>query len=273
LTGLVLVGITALGTESLPVPVAWLRLLLGLAHTLFVPGYCLQAALFVRKDDLDGPQRLALSFALSIAVVPPLALIMDRLPWGIRLWPTVVAGGLYVVTCSVVAVVRRRRVPRRERISVDADLDPVGWWAAQDRTSRTLYVVLTVATLVVTLSAFAISLAPKPRERFTEFYILGAQGLAEDYPQEVALGQPVDVTVGIGNREGVLSTYRVAVVNEGRVIGQNDWVALAHGTSEERIVTFTPDKSGEDVEVEFLLYRDGNTESYRALRLWITVTG
>jgi uncharacterized membrane protein len=54
---------------SLPV-----RIPLGLAMVLFLPGYTLIAALFPEKEDLDGIERVALSFGLSIAVVPLMGL-------------------------------------------------------------------------------------------------------------------------------------------------------------------------------------------------------
>src|SRR3954447_12630130 len=43
-----------------------LRLLLGLAYVLYIPGYCLAAALFPGADDLDQFERIALSFGLSV---------------------------------------------------------------------------------------------------------------------------------------------------------------------------------------------------------------
>ena len=46
------------------------RIVLGLLLVLFLPGYSLIAALFPGRDDLDGIERIALSFGLSIAVVP-----------------------------------------------------------------------------------------------------------------------------------------------------------------------------------------------------------
>jgi uncharacterized membrane protein len=45
------------------------RLILGLPLVLFLPCYSLIATLFPRKDDLDGIERVALSFGLSIAIV------------------------------------------------------------------------------------------------------------------------------------------------------------------------------------------------------------
>ena len=60
------------------------RNILGLPLVLFLPGYALIAALFPAKSDLDGIERVALSFGLSIAVVPLIGLGLNYTPWGIR---------------------------------------------------------------------------------------------------------------------------------------------------------------------------------------------
>lgn len=271
LLGLILVGLIAAGVQGLPAPLPMLRLLLGLAFVLFVPGYTLQAALFPRADDLDGPERLALSFGLSIAVIPPIALVLDRLPWGIRLWPIVISLSLFILACSAVAWYRRRRLPEEERFVLTVEVDVKGWWAAQDRTNRVLYGILALALTTAFLSALAIVVLPKPGERFTEFYILGPEGLAENYPREVMVGQPVTVTVGITNREGVPAEYRVEVVNGEHRVGQAGPIHLEPGETDERPLTFTLAEVGDDVKVEFLLYRNGGEEPYRSLRLWLKV--
>lgn len=68
-----------------------IRVALGLPFVLFFPGYTLIAALYPRRDDLDGIERLALSLGLSLAVVPLIGLVLNYTPWGIRLGP-IVAG-------------------------------------------------------------------------------------------------------------------------------------------------------------------------------------
>jgi uncharacterized membrane protein len=272
LLGLILVGIIAAGVQGLPAPLPVLRLLLGLPFVLFFPGYALQATLFPRADDLDGPERLALSFGLSIAVVPPIALILDALPWGIRLWPIVTAEGLFIAVCSLVAWYRRWRLPTEERFLLVVKVDVKGWWAAQDRTNRILYGILTVAVLTAITSATAIVVLPKPGEHFTEFYVLGPEGLAENYPREAVVGQPVTVTVGIANHEGVPAEYRLVVISEEYLIGQAEPVRLEPGETDERPVSFVPMVAGDDVQVVFWLYREGVEGSYRSLRLWLKVT-
>ena len=273
LLGVILVTLIAAGVEGLPAPLPLLRLLLGLFFVLFVPGYALQAALFARADELDGPERLALSLGLSVAVIAPMVLVLDWLPWGIRLWPIVITEGVVIVACSAIALWRRRRLPEPERPLLTIEVDIRGWWAAQDRTGRILYGILGFAITLALVSALAIILLPKPGEHFTEFYILGPEGLAENYPRETLVGQPVTVTVGITNREGVPAEYRVEVVNGEHLVGQAGPVRLGPEETDERPVSFAPAEVGDDIKIEFLLYRDEDesVEPYRSLRLWLKV--
>jgi uncharacterized membrane protein len=279
LLGLLLLGLIAAGVQGLPALLPALRLLLGLFFVLFVPGYALQATLFPRRDDpaasekrsLDGPERVALSFVLSLGVIAVMALALDRLPWGIRLWPIVTAEGIFITTCSLAAWLRRRQLPREERSVLAFSLDTRGWWAAQDRTRRILYGFLAFALLMAGASAVAVLASPKPGERFTEFYMLGEAGLAESYPREATAGQPVTVTVGITNREEVTAYYWIEVRDGLGPIGQAGSLELAPDASDERPVIFVPTELGEDVKIEFLLYRDAGEQPYRSLRLWLKV--
>ncbi len=45
-----------------------LRIALGLLFAIFFPGYTLLSALFPKRDNLSGIERVALSFGLSIAL-------------------------------------------------------------------------------------------------------------------------------------------------------------------------------------------------------------
>jgi uncharacterized membrane protein len=42
-------------------------------------------ALFPKREKMGGIERIALSFGMSLAVVPLLGLILNYTPWGIRL--------------------------------------------------------------------------------------------------------------------------------------------------------------------------------------------
>ena len=86
----ILILTALLAVVILLLPDSALRVILGLPFLLFFPGYTLIAALFPKKSDLDGIERVALSFGLSIAVVPLLGLGLNYTPWGIRLYPVLI---------------------------------------------------------------------------------------------------------------------------------------------------------------------------------------
>ena len=43
--------------------------------------------------------------------------------------------------------------------------------------------------------------APEIEEKFTEFYILGIEGKAENYPEELSVGEGGRLTIGLVNHE------------------------------------------------------------------------
>ena len=125
----------------------------------------------------------------------------------------------------------------------------------------------------VTMLVYVI-VTPKQGEKFTEFYILGPGGMADDYPTRFNLSESGTVIVGVVNHEyaSVEYTLDIALDNESIYPGQQ--LVLAHNQTWEEFVTFTPTKVGQDMKLQFLLYKDGNySASYRDLHLWIDVMG
>ena len=110
-------------------------------------------------------------------------------------------------------------------------------------------------------------------ERFTEFYILDQNGETTDYPHELKAGESGNVILGIINREQEITRYRIEVrINEiiNTEIGD---VVLDNNEKIEELLGFTPATPGDNQKVEFLLYKNGLTEPYNSLHLWITVIG
>jgi uncharacterized membrane protein len=95
------------------------RIILGLPLVLFLPGYALIAILFPRKDDLDGIERIAVSFGLSIAISPLLGLALNYTPFGIRLTPILIVLSVFTIALAIGAWVRRSRIREADRFWVD----------------------------------------------------------------------------------------------------------------------------------------------------------
>jgi len=95
-----------------------IRIILGLPLVPFLPGYALIAALFIRKDDLDGIERIALSFGLSIVITPLLGLALNYTPFGIRLTPILIVLSVFTVSLALGAYVRRSMILEEDRFVV-----------------------------------------------------------------------------------------------------------------------------------------------------------
>ncbi len=85
------------------------------------------------------------------------------------------------------------------------------------------------------------------------------------------MGEVVRVTLGIINHEGEPVTYRVEVSIDGEESNEVAPVMLDDEEEWEGIATFTPDQTGNNQKVEFILYKDGEIESSLKLHLWIDV--
>ena len=137
---------------------------------------------------------------------------------------------------------------------------------------KVLSVVLVVAILGALGTLGWVIAAPRVGERFTEFYILGTEGKAADYPRELEVGEEAGVTVGIVNHEHEPVSYRVEVRVGGVENNEVGPVVLEHEQKWEGAVSFTPDKAGDNQKVEFILYKGGETvPCLEPLHLWIDV--
>ncbi|MDS0280772.1 DUF1616 domain-containing protein [Haloarcula onubensis] len=309
-----------------------LRIAFGLPLTLFLPGYALVAALFPEAGEsptdettdppptadaagtatdgedgtmaalsdrgIDGIERVALSFGLSIAVVPLIGLVLNFTPWGIRLVPIMVAVSGFTVSMVVLAAQRRRELPAEERFSVPyrqwLDTGRAELLEPDTRADAILNVVLVCSILLATGSvAYAVAV-PKQGESFSEFYLLteneSGDLVADDYPTEFQPGESRQLTVGIGNQEHERANYTVVVElqrvdvvdNETRVREATELrrfrPTLAHNETWHRQHTLTPRMTGERLRLQYLLYRGepatplNRSAAYREVHLWVTVT-
>ncbi len=279
-----------------------LRVIFALPMVLFVPGYALIAALFPGKKDIDGIERIALSFGLSIAVVPLIGLVLNYTPFGIRLDPVVVSLVIFTLAMAAVAQVRRAQLPPDERFTVPfrmmlgkarEELFPAG----SSRLDRALSFLLVAAVIAAVATTVYVIVVPKEGEKFTEFYILGREGKAADYPTDLVLSRPESIIIGIGNHEYRNVTYFVEILlldnrfdpetNTSSILSMERMasfsVTIPHNTTYQQRHTFIPE-SREANQVKFLLFRDNLppdtiwgqdrlNASYRDLHLWVQVKG
>lgn len=133
-----------------------------------------------------------------------------------------------------------------------------------------------LAVLLVVAAAGVVYLAVTPglpSEPYTEFYILGADGEARDYPTNLSVGEQGEVVVGIVNHERKPMTYTVVLALEESVL-ESTTVSLEQEETWENRFDFTIDDPG-TWHLAVRLYQEeptGDQEPYRSLSLEVTVT-
>lgn len=246
------------------------RIILGLALVLFFPGYMLITALFPKRSDLDPVERVALSFALSIALVPLIGFILNFTRWGIRLYPILILLTAFVIVMSMIAWIRRARIFPSEPFHITLNINFPSW-ARQSKLGKVLTIAL-ISSIIMAMGSFIyVICTPKSGEKFTEFYILAKKGAAKGYPRTFLVGETKHLILSIENHEYEETTYTAKMLigeKEVRWIGP---IILKNKEKWEKKVSFTPTQPGKKIKVEFLLYKNGHDEPYHSLHLWIDV--
>lgn len=103
----IVTAVTILTIYVLPDALPWsiVRIVVGGAFVLFIPGYALMQLLFPTRE-MDMIERIALSIGLSLAVVPLTGFLLNYSPWGIRLDPIVVSMSAMSITLALAGVYR-----------------------------------------------------------------------------------------------------------------------------------------------------------------------
>ena len=101
---------------------------------------------------------------------------------------------------------------------------------------------------------------PKVQDKYSEFYILGLDNKVEAYPTDIQLGTSGTVTLGIINHEQAPTTYDVEIITAGVADNTINNITLQPEEKYESKVSFKPKKTGDDQEVQFLLYKNGQSD-------------
>jgi uncharacterized membrane protein len=186
-----------------------IRIFFGLPFILFIPGYLLIYTLFPQKNkDIDIIERIALSFGLSIAVVPLIGLGLNYTPYGITL-PSVLTGNLaFILIMGTFAYIRWIKTPLSQRIIYELD---IGLPTQGTKLDQALTIILIMAILIAVTTLVYVIVTPRQGEQFTEFYILGPEGTLDNYPHILTIGQNAQVILGLANHEHQEKTYTIEI--------------------------------------------------------------
>ncbi|KKH16887.1 DUF1616 domain-containing protein [Methanosarcina mazei] len=281
---LLVAGLVILTDIIVLIPVlneSFIRIVLGLLLVLFLPGYALVALLFPAKNGLEGVERAALSIGMSVAIVPLTGLALDNTSFGIREMPLLASLSVFIILACAGAYIRRKQLPENKAFEVSfkksasSIVEVLG--KPESSTEKTLRAFLAISLLTLAGATAYVSIFPHQHDPFTEFYILGPEGKADNYTMEYVQGKSETVIIGIANHEHrtVNYTLDVRLENKSLALPENlKHIQLEDNKTLEEPLEITPSIRGKDLELQFLLFNETEKEiPYEDLRLWIDVIG
>jgi uncharacterized membrane protein len=289
---------------------SWPRALVGAVFVLVVPGYALVAALFparptgsrsgslrARAYSPGTSERLALSFPLSLALLPILAIAHGLLGVPFETTTIVSSVSLLVGVLAVAGILRRLSLSPTDRYSPPSILAASArfrdWLTAGTAVDTALSAVLAIAVLLAVGSlAFGLT-GPSQGESYTSVSLVteNADGeyVASAYPTNFSAGEARDLTLEVENRHQEAADYTV-VVEIQRVRGEGADLEI---TDRERLQTLeaevpanetwtadhqvAPTMTGEELRLTYYVYRGevpGTPSAETAdgyVHLWVTV--
>jgi uncharacterized membrane protein len=278
-----------------------LQFVVGIPLAVFVPGYTVLSVLFPGRPSRNAGQvsslsgmsrtfsslrsiqqrgvrwgeRVALSFGLSIFLIPLLALVLDfsTLVFDTgslyRTGPIVATLVGFSVLCAFVGLVRRLRLPRAERFGV-----PVGYWVDDfiggltgSPVDALLNIILILSVLVGAASMTYALAVPQDGTVSTNFAVGtqdGPGGFTLDHPRNLTAGQPQQFTVRLQNHEGEPMNYSVVVqlqrysgeeVLTRSTLGRFSTGTVPPNRTWQRQHAVTPTIAEDNLQLVYLLYR------------------
>jgi uncharacterized membrane protein len=260
---------------SLTTQTGFFRNVLGLIFALFLPGYVIVSALFPKAEDIGTIERIALSFGLSIAVVPLIGLLLNYTPWGIRLLPILISLFLLIICFSIISWYRRSQISVEDRfcITISVKLPEKQELLTAD---KILTILIIISVIIAIMTVFYVITVPPEGDSYTEFYIFDENKTTENYPKNLTISENGTVIIGVVCHEYERTQYTVEIelVNltgerENRTLKHYD-LTLDHDQGNETVYNFYISNDG-TYKLQFLLYIKDNNEPYRELHLWINV--
>lgn len=298
------VCVNVLTISSMPV-LAPLRVVVGVAFVVLVPGYVLTTALFphvswdasvipepdqIDHQTLSAVQRGTIAIAFSISVVSLLGIAVNYTPVGITSVWVLLGLDLIVLIATAVSVYRR---PFTGGLSVLSEIAATDLFGSCQRNDSLLNALLLVSVIVLIGSVGVALTVPSPADSHSNLYLAteteGGNLTAMDYPQNLTVGEPTELVVGVANNEFEQTHYTVVVrvqsvtrssgettVTRSRELSRFE-PTLAHNETWEQRHEVVPPFAGDRIRLQYLLFigqPSGNLSSataYRNTHLWVSV--
>jgi len=125
-------------------------------------------------------------------------------------------------------------------------------------------ILVAILFVFIAITVYLI-ISPVQPEPFTEFYLLGPDGKAGNYPTNLIEGQQGKVIIGVINHEHNTTNYQLIVKKNNNIVGNR---IFSLDNNQKKEITFIFTSSPPNNNLEFLLYKLPNDQNaYRSLHL------
>ncbi|ELY60621.1 DUF1616 domain-containing protein [Natronolimnohabitans innermongolicus] len=278
-----------------------IRIALGIPLVCFLPGYALVSVLFPseptdeyqsfdrEKTGLKTPrlvagglepiERVGLSVAFSIALVPAITLFTSVTPRGIALETVLPGIALLTVGLCLLAIIARYRCPAERRFLPGVSLGSLFFSRrgprVYDRVNPRPYNVAIAIGLLLLVATAGFALAnPSQGDGFTEFAV-ETENVTGDtetmYESTYSAGETAELGATITNNEHEERDYETVVILERIGDGDGDdenanvtereeldraSTTVADGETDEQSFEIEPTMTGSDLRLTLLLFED-----------------
>ena len=260
----------------------FLRIIFALALLLFLPGYMFVAVIFPKRGELGPIERFTFSIGFSIAITVFDGFGLNYTVWGFRTDSITISLSIIIGILFLFTFIQRWRYGEESYGFSAADIMSF-YNSLKNKQTETgpehdpalekiLIKTVLIAILIVSAMLVYAKVTTAP-ERFTSLYILGANGSAQDYPNEVSVDEPSTILVVVENYEYEPVNYTLRVSLDRKTLTE-DAIYLDHGKKSLKNIMFTPELTSfiafagsNKSKLEFQLLK--NNKLYRSVHLLV----
>jgi uncharacterized membrane protein len=256
------------------------RAIAGLLLLFFIPGYAMLAAIFPKKETIKHIERAIFSLVFSVIIVGGSGLILNYTQFGLAPAPLVAFISVFIIVSTCAAYARRRPLSSEESFTISTPrvsdvrraLSLQEVTGTLDKTLVIVLILILVTSLIATIYLLA---TPYSGQHYTELYVLGPDGKAQDYPSQLRLGENKSVIVGVTNHEQRAVDYTIVTTLNGTTGSSTistENFSLTNDQNWEKTEVIQPDQTGTNLKLSFLLYANDDTSPIQQTHLWLNVT-
>lgn len=137
------------------------------------------------------------------------------------------------------------------------------------KVERLISIIIMIGIILGIIGIFYIMLNPNEGDNYTEFYLLGTNGKAGDYPTHLTTGETGKLTLGIVNHEYSNTSYLLKITKNNETLKEESFT-LENNQNKSMPFEFKAETG--QYKIQFDLYKLPDTKNvYRSLFILVNV--